>query len=117
MSSVTSKQTNVIKPIKSENMSVSNADDGASKDAVSANDSEPPDVRDEVIASLLKQNELLTKQVADLTAKIDTLTKQLTSKPRNVNTGLSADERQKGKICRKKCCKKTSTTVAERRAQ
>lgn len=46
----------------------------------------PPDVRDEIISSLLSQNEILTKEISKLTAKIDEMSLLLTSNNTNSKT-------------------------------
>lgn len=69
-------------------MSEQNTGGGDGDDEAFTNVNKPTDVRDEIIASLISQNEILTKQVAELTAKIDTLTERLTP-IQNTNTGLS----------------------------
>lgn len=53
--------------------------DDENTDTMPTASNRPTDVRDELINSLISQNEILTKEVANLTANIDELTKRLTS--------------------------------------
>lgn len=56
----------------------SDDDDDGGPNAVPADSNRSADVRDELIAILISQNEILTNEEGKLTAKIDELTKRPT---------------------------------------